>query len=65
MTLEPLDLWLDLPGTGPLLPLLLQALRERLGDQVVPLRWAITAAEMTPERCRRLRLEAVLLHSHG
>lgn len=62
MRLEPLDFWLELPASGPLLPLLREALDRRLGDAVEPLRWAITAAEATASGRRRLRIEAVLLH---
>jgi hypothetical protein len=65
MRLEPLELWLDLPETGKLLPQIREALRLRLGDSVEPLRWAITAAEPAVAGSRRLRIEAVLLHREG
>lgn len=61
MRLEPLDLWLELPATGPLLPQIQTCLRERLGEAPLALRWAITAAESGGGR-RRLRIEAVVLH---
>lgn len=61
MRLEPLDLWLELPPTGPLLPQIQACLRQRLGDVAQPLRWAITAAEASADQ-RRLRIEAVVLH---
>lgn len=62
MRLEPLELWLELSGSGPLLPQLHQALRQRLDASAEPLRWAITAAESTAGGGRRLRIEAVILH---
>lgn len=62
MRLEPLELWLDLPETGMLLPQIQQALRLRLGESVEPLRWAVTAAGPSFSGGRRLRIEAVLLH---
>lgn len=63
MRLEPLDLWLELPLTGPLLPLIREALRCHLGASVEPLRWAITAVEPGAGHQRRIRIEAVLLQS--
>ncbi|MFM8525843.1 MAG: hypothetical protein ACKOCM_09520 [Cyanobacteriota bacterium] len=62
MRLEPLDFWLELPASGPLLPQLREALGRHLGGASEPLRWAITAAEPTASGGRRLRVEAVLLH---
>jgi hypothetical protein len=62
MRLEPLELWLDLPETGNLLPQLREALQLHVGDSVQLLRWAITAVDSSVAGSRRLRIEAVLLH---
>ena len=64
LRLQPLDLWFA-PGDGPLLPQLLQILRQsaerQLGPGAEPLRWAITAVD--PQR--GLRLEGVLVGAGG
>ena len=58
--LQPLELWL-MPGAGPLLPQLRQALAAascaQAGPSAQPLRWAITGVD--PHR--GLRLEGVLV----